>query len=182
MTDPGIDTLRGSACARSGGAAQSSVEPAVRLSPELARMQEWPLISHVELRALPPSVRSARLITRSILHGWCLEGLAETAELLVSELITNAVRASTSIVHRKREIGLASPTPMLRFWLTSDSRSVLIRVWDSANCGPVRKAVGPAAEAGRGLLLIETLSAQWGWYTTEGQDGKVVWAVCSESP
>jgi anti-sigma regulatory factor (Ser/Thr protein kinase) len=145
-------------------------------------MQAWPLISHVELRALPPSVRSARLLTRSILHGWCLEGLAETAELLVSELITNAVRASASIVRREQGIGQAPPTPRLRFWLTSDSRSVLIQVWDSANCGPVRKTVGPAAEAGRGLLLIETLSAQWGWYMTDGQGGKIVWAVCSKSP
>ena len=182
MTVPRIDTLRGSACARPGGVAKSPVEPAPRLSPELARMQEWPLISHIELRALPTSVRSARLLTRSILHGWCLEGLAETAELLVSELITNAVRASTSIVHREREFGQAPPTPLLRFWLTSDSRSVLIQVWDGANCSPVRRAVGPAAEAGRGLLLIETLSAHWGWYATDGQGGKIVWAVCSKSP
>ena len=57
-------------------------------------MQEWPLRSHVELRALPASVRSARLHARNILHEWRMGGLADTAELLVSEMITNAVRAS----------------------------------------------------------------------------------------
>ena len=60
-------------------------------------MQEWPLLSHIELRALPASVRSARLHTKSILHEWRLGGLADTAELLVSEIITNAVRASALI-------------------------------------------------------------------------------------
>ena len=142
-------------------------------------MQEWPLLSHVELRALPGSVRSARLHTTSILHRWGLGGLADTAELLVSEIITNAVRASTPIVRQQRETEQAPGAQLLRFWLTSDQRSVLIQVWDSNHHGPVRKYVGSDAEAGRGLLLIETLSAQWGWYAPDGQGGKIVWAVCA---
>ncbi|MGD0704234.1 MAG: ATP-binding protein [Trebonia sp.] len=142
-------------------------------------MQEWPLLSQVELRALPASVRSARLHTKSTLHRWCLEGLADAAELLVSEIITNAVRASTPLAHQQSETGQAPPAPVLRFWLTSDSRSVLIQVWDSDRHHPVRKDVGPHAEAGRGLLLIETLSTQWGWYAVDGQGGKIVWAVCA---
>jgi len=142
-------------------------------------MQEWPLLSHVELRALPGSVRFARLHTKSILRRWCLGGLADTAELVVSEIITNAVRASAPIADQQPESGQAPGAQPLRFWLTSDQRSVLIQVWDSDHHRPVRKDVGPDAEAGRGLLLIETLSTQWGWYAPEEQGGKVVWAVCA---
>ena len=142
-------------------------------------MQQWPLLSHVELRALPASARSARLQTKSILDRWRLGGLAETAELLVSEIVTNAVRASTPIVHQRRETGQAPRAQLLRLWLTSDERSVLIQVWDSDHHRPVRKDPGPDAEAGRGLVLIETLSTQWGWYTPDEQGGKIVWAVCA---
>ena len=179
MTIPGINTLRGSSAARPSRVAKFSAEPALQPSQELVRMQEWPLLSHVELRALPASVRSARLHTRSILHRWRLGCLAETAELLVSEIMTNAVRASTPIEHQQRETGHAPRAQLLRFWLTSDQHSVLIRVWDSDHHHPVRKDVGPEAEAGRGLLLIETLSTQWGWYAPDGQGGKIVWAVCA---
>jgi len=179
MTIPEIDTLRGSSSARSRRIAKFAAEPARQPGQELLRMQEWPLLSHVELRALPGSVRSARLHTTSILHRWGLGGLADTAELLVSEIITNAVRASTPIVRQQRETEQAPGAQLLRFWLTSDQRSVLIQVWDSNHHGPVRKYVGSDAEAGRGLLLIETLSAQWGWYAPDGQGGKIVWAVCA---
>jgi len=142
-------------------------------------MQGWPLLSHVELRAQPASVRSARLHTKSILDGWRLGGLADIAELVVSEIITNAVRASTRIMRQQREPGPTARAQPLRFWLTSDARSVLIQVWDSDHHHPVRKDVGPDAEAGRGLLLVETLSTQWGWYAPDEQGGKIVWAVCA---
>ena len=142
-------------------------------------MQQWPQLCHVELRALPASARFARLHTKSILHRWGLGGLAETAELLVSEIVTNAVRASTPIVHQQRETGQAPPAQLLRFWLTSDQHSVLIQVWDSDHHRPVLKDPEPDAEGGRGLLLIDTLSTQWGWYTPDEQGGKIVWAVCA---
>jgi hypothetical protein len=40
--------------------------------------------------------------------------------------------------------------------------------------------VGPDAETGRGLLLIEALSTQWGFYVPDGGDGKIVWALCAQ--
>jgi hypothetical protein len=179
MTVPEIDALGGSSAACSSQEAKFPAAPALQPSQELIRMQEWPLLSHIELRALPGSARTARLHTKTILRRWCLGGLADTAELVVSEIITNAVRASTSIADQPPETGQAPGAQLLRFWLTSDQRSVLIQVWDSDHHHPVRKDVGPDAEAGRGLLLIESLSAQWGWYTRDGQGGKVVWAVCA---
>lgn len=144
-----------------------SADPGPRPDPELGRMRDWPLCSYLELRALPTSVRSARQRARSVLRQWGLGALTDTVELLVSEIVTNAVRASRR-------------TPSIRFWLASDGHSVLIRVWDGDHCPPTWQNAGPDAEAGRGLLLIEALSAQWGCSLAAGRDGKIVWAVCAQ--
>ena len=82
-------------------------------------------------------------------------------------------------MHQQLETGQAPGAQLLRFWLTSDQHSVLIQVWDSDHHRPVLKDPEPDAEGGRGLLLIDTLSTQWGWYTPDEQGGKIVWAVCA---
>ncbi len=142
-------------------------------------MQKWPLRSYLELRALPMSVRCARLHAKSILHEWHLGGLADTAELLVSEIITNAVSASADIGHQQPETGQARRAPWMRFWLASDRHGVLIQVWDGDQRQPIRQNAGLDAETGRGLLLVETLSTRWGCYAPDEQGGKIVWAVCA---
>jgi hypothetical protein len=108
-----------------------------------------------------------------------MTALADTAELLVSEITTNAVRASTHIAHQQHETGRAPRAPLMRLWLTSNRHSVLIQVWDDDHHRPVRQDVELDAEGGRGLLLVETLSTKWGCYTPDGHDGKIVWAVCA---
>ena len=194
MTVPEIDTLCWSSDAYSRRVARLSAEEAVtQPDKELARMQEWPLRSYLELRALPACVRSARLHATNTLREWRIKLLTDTVELLVSEIITNAVRASANTWNRQREPGLPEAgqseggqseasrlqrAPWIRFWLTSDRRRVLIQVWDGDRHHPVPQHAGLDAEAGRGLLLIETLSAGWGCYAPDGQDGKIVWAVC----
>jgi Histidine kinase-like ATPase domain len=180
MTVPRIDALRGfSSAAHSSPVAALSAEPPLPPSRELARMQQWPLHGGLELRALPASVRSARLQARNLLQEWRMGALADTAELLVSEMTTNAVRASARIADQQRQTGQAPRAQRMRLWLTSDRHSVLIQVWDVDHHHPVRQDVGPDAEAGRGLLLIEALSTQWGFYVPAGQDGKIVWALCA---
>ena len=138
-------------------------------------MQEWPLRSYLELRALPESVRPARRHARATLRDWQLAVLTDTVELLVSEVITNAVHASADAGDRP----LPPRASWLRFWLTSDRDRVLIQVWDSDHGTPARRNVDPDAEAGRGLLLGESLSTRWGWYAPAGLHGKIVWAVCA---
>jgi anti-sigma regulatory factor (Ser/Thr protein kinase) len=179
MTVPGIDTLHGFSSADSSRVANPSAAPAPLPGRELARMQEWPLHSYLELRALPEFVRSARLHAKNLLGDWGMGALAGTAELLVSEMLTNAVRASAHIADQQRETGQAPGAQHMRLWLTSDTRSVLIQVWDADHHHPVRRDAGPEAEAGRGLLLIEALSTQWGFHVPDGRDGKIVWAVCA---
>ena len=108
-----------------------------------------------------------------------MAALADTVELLVSEIITNAIRASTRLAHQQCETGQEPRALRVRFWLTSDGQSVLIQVWDSDHHRPIRQNAGLDAEAGRGLLIVETLSTRWGYSAPDGQRGKVVWAVCA---
>jgi len=57
----------------------------------------WPLQSYLELGALPGAVPSARLHARLVLNEWGIQESGETVELIVSELITNAVQVSQGL-------------------------------------------------------------------------------------
>ena len=128
----------------------------------------WPLMSHLTLAALPTAVPCFRLHARAVATEWGLPDRAEDIELVVSELVTNGIRAGYS-----RGSGLA--TPVVRLQILSDLRCVLIRVWDGSSQIPVRRAAGPDEETGRGLMLVEYLCSGWGSYPEAG--GKVVWAL-----
>jgi anti-sigma regulatory factor (Ser/Thr protein kinase) len=134
------------------------------LGREPVTMPDWPLRSQLELAAFPTAVGCARLHARHVVLEWGLPELAETTELLVSELATNAVRASHALI-----------SPVIRLGLASDHCCVLIRVWDGGDQMPVRQDASLDSECGRGLLLVESLSAGWGSYWKDS--GKVVWAM-----
>ena len=137
-----------------------------------ARKPRYVHRSHLVLGALPSAVPCARLHARLVLAEWSMKPLAETAELLVSELVTNAVRASAGLP--ARHLGL----PVVRLWLSADHERVLIKVWDADERMPVCEQPDPDAEHGRGLLLVEALSEDWGTYRPAGYPGKIVWAQC----
>jgi anti-sigma regulatory factor (Ser/Thr protein kinase) len=129
---------------------------------------EWPLLSHLELGALPGAVACARLHARQVLWEWGLSAIAENAELLVSELMTNAIQASVS-AERIQPVGL---------WLSSDRSRLLILVQDVSRHPPERAAgAREEDERGRGLLIVEAISAKWGWDAKEDSVGKAVWAL-----
>jgi anti-sigma regulatory factor (Ser/Thr protein kinase) len=140
---------------------------------------QWPLHSFLELGALPGAVPCARLHTRQVLWEWRLTALSDSTEAVVSELVTNSVQASRATAH-------AAP---VRLWLLADTAQILILVWDASPHPPVRADVSDETENGRGLLLVETISTQWGWYVPAGhgstspgdQHGKVVWALVASS-
>jgi hypothetical protein len=137
----------------------------------------WPLRSYLELGALPTAVACARLHAKHRLWEWGLDGLSDTAELVVSELATNAQRASAGLTG-SRYLGIWKPgVPPIRLWLYSDKEKVLVQVWDGDHHMPERQAAGLDDESGRGLLLVETLSAEWGSYVLEGSTGKITWAL-----
>jgi hypothetical protein len=135
---------------------------------------DWPLSAYLPLGALPTAVPCARGYTRVILDEWNLASLADSAELIVSELVTNSVQATADKDGQPRysEAGLA--VVHLRF--ASDRVRVLAEVWDSVPRVPAPRRTGPDEEGGRGLTLVEALSERWGWSTVPGWPGKVVWA------
>jgi hypothetical protein len=124
---------------------------------------DWSFMSHLELGALDSAVPCARLHARQVVGEWGRPDLADTAELLVSELMTNAIRASVGLM-----------LPAVALWLLSDGRCVVIQVWDGSGEMPVRRDADADADSGRGLLLVDSLSRDWGSYPRAG--GKVVWA------
>jgi anti-sigma regulatory factor (Ser/Thr protein kinase) len=106
---------------------------------------------------------------KAIALEWRLSLLADDIELIVSELVTNAIRAA----------GLArddilAPS-VVRLSIVSDLRCVLIRVWDGNSQIPARRDAGPDEEDGRGLMLVENLCSEWG--ACRKADGKVVWVL-----
>ena len=112
----------------------------------------WPLQTHLELAALPSAVSCARGHVRSVAREWGVGDLAETAELLVSELVTNAVRASD----RLRIRADLAIVPVIGLWLVSDQVSLVIHVWDGdGDEMPVRRDARADDEAGRGLMLVD---------------------------
>ena len=99
-----------------------------------------------------------------------MNGLTADSELLVSELVTNAVKATAG-----------RDEAAVRLRLSGDSARVLIEVWDADPRAPAPKDLGelgtpdPQEEGGRGLFLVAALSARWDWYLTQEPAGKVVW-------
>ncbi|HEY3687520.1 MAG TPA: ATP-binding protein [Streptosporangiaceae bacterium] len=125
-------------------------------------MSDWAYSTRLTLAARPSAPRWARALMRDALTRWGFADFVETAELLVSELVTNAVEALT-----------APGTAVVVIRVSADDR-VLIEVWDPDPRPPVLIRVGPDAESGRGLLLVERLAKDWGHYR-DPYGGKIVW-------
>jgi anti-sigma regulatory factor (Ser/Thr protein kinase) len=131
----------------------------------------WPRVSSLVLAALPTAPSCARLHAGAVLHEWGLSDLAETAELVVSELVTNAILASTE-QRARSHLGL----PVVHLRLLADRQGLVLEVWDSSPKAPVAAQAQPDEESGRGLMLVEALCLRWGSEVVSGWSGKVVWA------
>lgn len=121
--------------------------------------------STLEFAPLPTAVPCARLHVVHVLHEWGLRDLAGDAEMIVSELITNAIDASALLPER--------PPVSLRLLLTG--KSLVIEVWDHSPLGLEPREADADDECGRGLTVVAALSDRWGWDRT-GRNRKVVWA------
>ncbi|MGW0548638.1 SpoIIE family protein phosphatase [Streptomyces altiplanensis] len=125
----------------------------------MARIQGLPAgsVGDWRLSRGPRSVGRARELARAQLVSWGLEDLVDTTELLVSELVTNALR------YGEGEI---------RVRLLLD-RTLVCEVWDAGLVQPRRRRARDTDEGGRGLQLVDLLSAAWGSRRTPR--GKTVW-------
>lgn len=125
----------------------------------MARVQGLPVdsVGDWTLPREPRSVGRAREYARGQLLSWDLEPLVDTTELLVSELVTNALRYGEGEIR-------------LRLLL---DRTLVCEVWDSGLVQPRRRRARDTDEGGRGLQLVGLLSAAWGSRRTPR--GKTVW-------
>jgi anti-sigma regulatory factor (Ser/Thr protein kinase) len=144
-------------------------DEAVAYKPAQRHAETWPLMSHQELAALPTAASCARRHAKAIVLEWGLPTLADNTALVVSELVTNAVRASDYLCSS------GSATPVVHLCLASDLHCVLVRVWDGNSLLPIRRDATPDDDSGRGLMIVEYLSSEWGAYRKA--DGKVVWVL-----
>ncbi|MGW2201994.1 SpoIIE family protein phosphatase [Streptomyces sp. NPDC001774] len=111
-----------------------------------------------ELPADPAVVARARVMAARQLTAWGLDELAFTTELVVSELVTNAIRHATGPIR-------------LRLIL---ERTLICEVFDASSTSPHLRHARTTDEGGRGLFLISQFTRRWGTrYTAEG---KVIWA------
>ena len=115
-------------------------------------------------RTLRPAPRQAPAL------GVGTERPGRGTELLVSELVTNAVKATAG-----------QQQAAIRLQMSSDGASVLVEVWDADPQPPAPKDLTEDGtpdlqeEGGRGLFLVAALSSRWDWYRTREPPGKVVW-------
>ena len=105
------------------------------------------------------SVSAARDFVEECLARWELTDQADDIQLIVDELVTNAIRYS------RGPVTLA---------IGRRPNRVVIQVQDPSPESPEPEATDVFADSGRGLLLVDNLAADWG--TTPTPDGKRVWA------
>lgn len=122
----------------------------------------------------PEAARSARHFVAAALSRWNMEALSDSAQLVVTELGTNALRHARS----QFTVHLARTSAKLR-----------ISVWDSCSEVPKWRDAAPDATSGRGIAVVHALADNWGWdvHAIEGdhadggsrRTGKDVWAELS---
>lgn len=122
------------------------------------------------------SPAAARSLTRTTLCGWGLEELVDDATVVVSELVTNALRYGTPPGTPQRPLPPATENEPFLLSLVHYGSSVLCAVFDQGSEVPVVKEPDHLRESGRGLHVLESLSRKWGW-TTPDRHGKAVWAL-----
>ena len=153
--------------AEMAGLANGSGRPAP--DPVPAGRVSLPRIATRRLSADAGSVRAARDFTIVTLHRWGMAEPSQDIAIVVSELLTNAVRhalpgSGQTRLRRPIRLGLLQPGPY-----------VLCAVADPSNAAPAPQMPGSLAETGRGLHIICALSDQWGYGPSD--TGKVVWAM-----
>ncbi|MFF9853943.1 ATP-binding SpoIIE family protein phosphatase [Streptomyces litmocidini] len=115
-------------------------------------------VATLDLPSDPAAVAGARRFTSDTLTAWGLDDLSFTTELIVSELVTNAIRYGKSPIH-------------LRMILQS---TLTCEVFDANSTAPHLRRARTYDEGGRGLLLVAQLAERWG--TRHSREGKTIWA------
>jgi anti-sigma regulatory factor (Ser/Thr protein kinase) len=108
----------------------------------------------ISLLAGPAAAAQARRHVGAVIRAWAVPVDAYTAALLTSELVTNAIRHASE-EHEAIELVISWAGGLLR-----------VEVHDGSRSAPARVHALPYAEAGRGLMLLDSLSSSWGYRET----------------
>jgi hypothetical protein len=129
------------------------------------------------LAALPTAPGHARAYVRAAVHAWGISSLAEVAELVATELVTNAVCASEGPDLRPSSQDDQTPAIGLCLLLT-DGERLRIEVWDHAAGFPLLYEASADSDSGRGLTLVDAMTeGRWGWHPAAvSHAAKCVWA------
>ncbi|MFC7305071.1 ATP-binding protein [Streptomyces monticola] len=109
----------------------------------------------------PGAVRTARTRVRGQLVAWGLDAIGDMTVLLVSELVTNALR------HASGPIGVRLVRP------AKSTSPLRVEVSDPLPDPPRERSAAPDDEGGRGLQMVACSARRWG--TRQGRTGKTVW-------
>ena len=121
-------------------------------------------VASQELPADPAVVVDARTFVSRRLAEWGMDELVFTTELIVSELVTNALRHATGPITLR----------LIR------ERALICEVSDASSTSPRMRHARTTDESGRGLLIVAQLSRRWG--TRYTANGKIIWAEQSVPP
>jgi len=119
----------------------------------------------VELGASLSAPSTARQLSRTALAEWRIPDLIPDAELICSELVSNAVQA-TAALPEVMPIGLR---------VLAHGERLVIEAWDCHPGYPVRQPANDITESGRGLQIVHDLSNRWGARRVSARL-KAVWA------
>ena len=170
--------MTGQAMARDGGiTADADPAPGSAWQPARPGLPRPLQAGRFTLVTLPTSPFWARRYTCTFLHS-CRgigQDAAQAAELLVSELVTNAVRFAG---HPARTLRYSERTSasLIALSLRHFRERLLIEVYDTDDTPPALARPGDDAESGRGLVLVSALSKEWSYFFPSG-GGKVVYCI-----
>ena len=154
--------------------------PAVELSPAASAVPAGYQPARADMATLPlgsapDSARAARDFTAAVLCTWGLADALPDARLVVSELVTNALRYGLIAAGLPAPGARHSPNPLVRLRLLRSPSGLRCEVTDPSDIMPTCLAPDENTEIGRGLCLVAALSHQWG-ATSLPNGGKCVWA------
>jgi anti-sigma regulatory factor (Ser/Thr protein kinase) len=118
----------------------------------------------------PEQVGMARRLVRAALEYRGFGYHADDAEIITSELVTNAIQHAYA-----DSIGDKISVILMRVW---HKEAVAIIVSDSSPVPPVKHTTMASSAQGRGLQVVEALSAYWAWHPEDG--GKAVYAILAK--
>ena len=155
--------------------------PMAPTRPTSSTVSPIPRMCRVRLAAGLAAAKAARTVVETTIRAWRVPVDPDVAVLLTSELVTNAVtHAARNPNGRARARGITGEAVLLV--IAADDAGLRVDVHDGSADLPIVSGYVAEAdeETGRGLLLVTSLSAEWGFYRTPG--GKAVYFTLQAQP